>query len=247
VALGETDGKAAPGGGAFPNTRWSLVVQVGGEDDGRARAAMAELCEIYWYPLYAYARRDSKAPEDAADLTQGFFAKLLSEENLKTVRQERGKLRSYLLTGMRNFIISEMRRQSRQKRGGGVPVSSLDLDDAERRYREDIASEHTPETLFERRWAITLLDRAMQRLKGDYLDSERGELFDALQPFIGGGGEGTYAEVGTRLGMTEGAVKVAVHRMRGRYRLRLREEVVNTVADESEVEAEIAYLFSVFS
>jgi RNA polymerase sigma-70 factor (ECF subfamily) len=241
--------EAASGGSAFPQTRWSLVVQAAAADEEQSRAALEELCTIYWFPLYAYARRDGKSPEDAADLTQGFFAKLLSDENLKQARQERGKLRSYLLSAMRNFIVSQARHQSRLKRGGGRLIQSLDLDDAEQRYRADLASGQTPEVLYERRWAITLLDRALAALQHDYAVAEKAEVFAALHGFLGGGDAqgATYAETGTDLGMSEGAVKVAVHRMRKRYRHFLREEVRQTVTREEEIDDEIAHLFAVFA
>ena len=250
VLSADMDSQATTAGrdGAFPKTRWSVVLEVGSDDAARSLLALGQLCRSYWYPLYAYARRDGHSPQDAEDLVQGFFMQLLSKEHLKHVSRERGKLRSYLLSGLRNYTINAKAKEKRLKRGGGMAVESLDAQDTEARYRMEPLDEETPEKVFAQRWAVTILERATERLLSEYSKAGKGELFEQLKGFIGGRAEtGSYTDVAGQLDMNEGAIKVAVHRLRKRYQNYLRDEVAQTVASAVEVDEELHYLFSVFS
>jgi RNA polymerase sigma factor (sigma-70 family) len=233
-------------GGRFATTRWSVVVAAGREAaDGGAgdpRAALETLCRTYWYPLYAYARRKGHVAEEAADLVQGFFASLLERRVVARADRERGRFRTFLLASLDHFMANQWREASAQKRGGGAVIVSLDFDDGERRYGFEPSHRLTPERVYERRWALTLIDTAMARLRAEYEARGRGELFDALSGLISGERDEAYAEAGRRLGMTEGAVKVAVHRLRKRCRELLREEVAQTVAGQGDVDDELKHL-----
>jgi RNA polymerase sigma factor (sigma-70 family) len=230
-------------GGRFATTRWSVVVaagqKAGGED---ARAALETLCRAYWYPLYVYARRKGHAAEDAADLVQGFFASLLERRAVGRADRERGRFRSFLLASMDHFIANEWRRATAQKRGGGAVMVGLDFDDGERRYDLEPSHHLTPDRVYERRWALTLIDAAMARLRDEYEARGRGDLFAELAGLISGERDEAYAGVAGRLGMSEGAVKVAVHRLRKRCRELLRDEVAQTVAGEADVDDELRHL-----
>ena len=223
-------------------TRWSLVLaarQTRSEDSDRA---LSELCESYWYPLYAFVRRQGHGPDDAADLTQGYFAKLLEKEYLKDVRPEIGRFRSFLFASLKHYLYNEWDRQKAQKRGGHVRQISMDTDTAERRYAIEPIDRLTPEDLFEQRWALTVLERTLQRMAAETPADKRAR-FERLRPFLVGGDTlSTYREVAQELGMSEGGVKVAVHRLRRRFGVLLRQEIEQTVADPSEVEDEIRHL-----
>ena len=230
-------------GGRFATTRWSVVVAAGqkaGGDD--ARAALETLCRTYWYPLYVYARRKGHAAEDAADLVQGFFASLLERRAVARADRERGRFRSFLLASLDHYLANEWRRATAQKRGGGAVLVGLDFDDGERRYGLEPSHHLTPDRVYERRWALTLIDAAMGRLRAEYQARDRGDLFATLAGLISGERDEAYAGVAGRLGMSEGAVKVAVHRLRKRCRELLREEVAQTVAGEAQVDDELGHL-----
>lgn len=227
----------------FATTRWSLVVAAGGDDSEESRVALETLCETYWYPLYAFVRRQGRDPQTAQDLTQGFFTRLLEKEDLKDVRRERGRFRSFLLAAMKNFLINDWDKQQAVKRGGGQRALSLDFDSAENRYRLEPADTQTAEHVFQRQWALTLLDRVQQRLADEARESGRNDQFAVLRRYLTGTAETTYAEAAAELGTTEGAVKTAVHRLRGRFRTLLREEISQTVAEEGEIDDEIRSLF----
>ena len=167
----------------FETTRWSLVLAAGGAQDAAASDALATLCEIYWYPLYAYARRQGHDPEDAKDLTQSFFALLLERRDVRAVRRERGRFRSFLLASMRHFLLNQAAYRRAQKRGGGRPALPLEFDTAEGRYLREPADADTPETIFDRRWALTVLDRVLQRLRRDWTDAGKLAQFDHLTDF----------------------------------------------------------------
>lgn len=232
---------------AFATTRWSLVVaaqQKAATAD--AAAALADLCRLYWYPLYAYIRRRGYQAGEAEDLAQGFFARLLEKDGLAAVTAARGRFRSFLLTACQNFLANERERANALKRGGGRVVS-LDLGDADSRYRREPAHEETPERLYERRWALVLLGRVMQRLRAGYEAEGKGRLFDAIRGQLTGESEARHAELALALGSTAGAVKTAVHRLRKRYGELLREEIAETVATEADVKAEILALFQTLS
>lgn len=234
-------------GAGFDATRWTLVLSAArGTRTPRAAAAMAELCGIYWYPLYAFLRRQGHNAHEAEDLTQEFFARLLATHDLEQVTPEKGKFRSFLLAAMRHFLANYYDRIHAQKRGGGQRVIALDAVAADARWRSEPAHDLTPEKLFERRWALTVLEQVLGRLEAELTADGKARLFDALKDSLTGAGEGTYAEVGQRLGLSAGAVKVAVHRLRRRYRQLLREEIAHTVADPAEIDEEIRYLLSCF-
>lgn len=228
----------------FATTRWSLVLGARDGDSAASQAALAELCESYWFPLYAFVRRQGHGPDDAADLTQGFFAKLLEKNYLQDVRPDAGRFRSFLLASLKHFIYNEWDRQQAQKRGGHVPKISLDAALAESRYAIEPVESRTPEDLYERHWALTVLQRALERLEAETPAGKR-DRFENLRPYLtGDGSDATYAEVAARLGLSEGGVKVAVHRLRHRFGAMLRQEIGETVADPQEVDDEIRHLLT---
>ena len=234
----------------FPNTRWSVVLEARDPDSALRNRALERICRTYWLPIYAYARGHKLSPTDAEDLTQDVLADLLKKEAFATVGAEKGRLRSFLMVVTKNQLRQGQRNASAQKRGGGVPVLSLDFHDAEKRCSLEPADDETPETLFDRHWGADLLRRAMERLEAVYLAEGKPEVFAALRDVIGGRrGDADYVELADGLGMTEGATRVAVHRLRKRYRRLLKEEIALTLDDDSPeaVEEEIRYLFGVFS
>ena len=234
--------------GAFMTTHWTTVLNAGDVESPEVTRAMSRLCRIYWYPLYTYVRRQGHDAEEAKDLTQEFFARLLARNYLRTADRQKGKFRWFLMAAMENFLAKEWRDARRLKRGGGQPVFSLDEVDAENRYRFEPEETMTAEKIYERRWALTLLDRAMQRLRAEFQESDKGGLFEALQVFLSGERtEDTHEEIGARFNMTKGAVGVAVHRMRKRYGELLREEVADTVAGPEGVNEELHYLRQVLN
>lgn len=230
---------------SFATTHWSLVLEAGRAPRADADSALATLCQHYWYPLYAYVRRRVQDVSEAQDLTQEFFARLLEKELLAQAAPDRGRFRSFLLTAMQNFLTNEWRKTQATKRGGGLQVLSIDFDAGDSRLNLDPGHAWTAEKLFERNWAITLLDHVLARLQTEYQQAGRGQMFELLRPYISGNrAKGSLAEIATQLEMTEGAAKVAAHRLRKRYRELLRIELAQTVADPSEVDDEIAWLFS---
>jgi RNA polymerase sigma factor (sigma-70 family) len=231
----------------FAATRWTMVLAAaGGQPSPRAAEAMAELCRDYWYPLYAYIRRRGHETHEAEDLTQEFFLRLLAKKSLAGVSPEKGKFRAFLLAALKHFLANEWDRAQTQKRGGGNSVFSLNAPAADTRYRLEPVDELTPERLFERQWALTVLDRVLARLQAESAVREgRQAVFEQLKPFLTGtGASAGYALVAVELGMTAGAVKVSVHRLRRRYRELLREEIAQTVASPEEIDEEIGYLLS---
>ena len=230
----------------FATTHWSLVVAAAGERSSpEGETALQTLCESYWPPLYAFARRRGKSVEDARDLTQEFFARLLEKESLQVADREKGQFRSFLLMMFRRFLANEWDRDRALKRGGGRIVLSLDVDSAETLYRREPIDDHTPERVFERRWALTLLERVLTRLEEEYDGQGKSVLFKQCRSYLtGDSGAPRYAETADVLGMTEGALKVAVHRIRGRYRTLLKIEVAQTLADETDVDDELGLLLA---
>jgi len=227
---------------AFVTTRWSAVVSAGRSDSTRAQAALADLCQTYWFPLYAYARRKGHGPEDAEDLTQGFFARLLQLDSLSGLSREKGKFRAFLLASMNHYISDHWSRATAQKRSVKLTLS-LDAKQAEGRYLSELSDPLTPERAFERQWAIALLETVVQRLHLDYKEAGKEAQFMELRFAITGEKKSApYAELAERLGMKEEAVRVSVHRLRQRYRQLLREEIAQTVAEPSEVNDELEYL-----
>ena len=242
------EGEEASRRPAFVTTHWSIVLTAGRNDTTRADDALANLCQTYWYPLYAYVRRRGYSPEDAQDLTQEFFARLLERNWVGRADQQRGRFRSFLLSAMNHFLADEWDKARAQKRGGGLTPLPLQFDTAETRYSREPADRVTPEYNYERRWALTLLERVLHRLRDDYGAEGRAELFAALSPcLVGDRDSQPYAELATKLGVTEGTVKSSVHRLRQRYRHRLREEIAQTVAEPADVEEELRHLFTVLA
>jgi RNA polymerase sigma factor (sigma-70 family) len=233
------------GDGRFTTTRWSLVLAAAGAEDARGREALAKLCQVYWYPLYAFVRRQGHGPHDAQDLTQEFFMRLLEKGYLGDVDRSKGKFRSFLLVALRHFLCKEWARAKTLKRGGGHALVSWDALAAEDRYRREPQDNATPERLFGRRWALTLLDRVLTRLSEEYETTGKRATFEQLQGCLTGNSDLLpYAELAAKLGVSEGAVKVSVHRLRQRYRRVLRDEIAQTVADPAEIDDEIRQLFS---
>lgn len=227
----------------FATTHWSVVRGAGSAETTRVKQALAQLCQSYWYPLYAYVRRRGHSSHDAEDLTQEFFSRLLEKNAFASARQELGKFRSFLLASMNHFLADEWDRARAQKRGGGKIVP-LDADAAENRLAHEPAEPQTPERIFERAWAVTILETVYARLRSDYEGSGRGALFAELKFCLTGErSDVPYQQIAGRLGLSEAAVKVAVHRLRDRYRALLREEIANTVSHPGEVEEELRCLF----
>ena len=232
-------------GSRFDTTRWSLVLTAAGRDSSDARRALATLCETYWYPLYAYVRRQGYPAPDAQDLTQAFFARLLEKHDVEDARRDRGRFRSFLLASLRHFLLNEAQSRRTLKRGGGDVPLSLDLETAEGRYLGEPIDRCTPETIFDRRWALTVLDRVLLRLRRQAIDSGKVAELDALKACLTGEiPHGSYRALGHELGLTEGAVKVAVHRLKRRFQRLLREEIAQTVLSSDAIDEEIQYLFS---
>jgi RNA polymerase sigma-70 factor (ECF subfamily) len=230
------------GAGEFATTHWSLVLEAG-RDNSRAQVALARLCALYWYPLYAFARRTGLTPQDAEDATQSCLAHLVHSHALSTVARDKGRFRSFLLAALKNHLSHERERARAQKRGGGERLVELDAMAAEARYALEPADELSPDRLFDRRWALTVLDQAQQQLRAEYEAAGKENLFEALRPTLAGVRSGpTYSDIAAQLGMSEGAVKVAVHRLRDRYRSVLRSIVADTVAAPADVDAELRHL-----
>jgi RNA polymerase sigma-70 factor (ECF subfamily) len=235
-----------PGGPAprrFLTTRWSLVLAAGQKDPRDAREALAELCQTYWYPLYAYLRRWGNGHEAAEDLVQGFFVHLLEKDVVARANQERGRFRSFLLASLKHYAANEHARATTRKRGGDHVVLDLDDQDARARYALEPKDVTDPERLFERRWALTLVERARAHLRQDFVKAGRLDVFETLQGVLTD--EGTdlpYRDLAAALGTSEGAARVTVHRLRKRFRQRLEREIADTVADDSQVPAELHFL-----
>lgn len=225
----------------FATTQWSIVLAAGFGQDTRSRQALAILCDAYWYPLYAFVRRSGYDSEQARDVTQDFFADLLERRALRSVDPEKGRFRAFLLASIRHFVAHERGRQQAAKRGGGVRTVSLD--DGEARFDLE-ATALNPEQLFERRWGLIVMERAMARLKTQSESAGRAQLFAVLKPYLTGGSEASYHDVAETLSMQVGAVKVAVHRLRQSYGRLLRQEIAETVADASHVDDELRYLLT---
>src|SRR5688572_24413716 len=227
----------------FETTRWSLVAAAGSEDSAACRAALAALCETYWYSLYAYVRRRGADPDDARDLTQGFLTSLLDRRHFENLRADRGRFRAFLLASFQNFLAKDHARRNRQKRGGNVAFLSLTFDDAEGRYRFEPAEPATPESLYERRWALTVMERVLGSLRSEWEASGRVAEFDDLKAcLLGEPPEGGYAALAAKFNSTEGAVRTAIHRLRRKFQTRLRQDIAETVADAGEVDDEVKYL-----
>jgi RNA polymerase sigma factor (sigma-70 family) len=230
-----------PGASQFPTTRWTLVVAAGDPRRKEARSALVALCENYWYPLYAYLRRRGYPADQAQDLTQEFFMRMLEGRYLDRADPEKGRFRSFLLTSLKFFVADEGDRNRAYKRGGGA-VLPLEFSSGEERYQREPAHDETPERIFERRWALSVLDRVVERLREEFVHHGRPEHFERLKVFLLGQSDAPYATLAREMNTSEGALKVAIHRLRKRYRELFRQEIADTVADPAEVESELRYL-----
>ena len=230
---------------AFATTRWSLVLAAGGAGSNDARQALEALIGAYWHPLYAFARRSGRSTDDAADLVQGFFARVCERSDLRGARRDLGRFRSYLLAAFKNYLINQHAAATAARRGGGTTIPELDAEQAESRYLAEPRTEANPHEVFERRWALTVIDRALARLRREYAGAGKLETFDTLKDRLTDHSRGgAYREAAERLGLEEGATRVAAHRLRKRFAAVLRSEVAQTVGEESEVDAELRYLLS---
>jgi RNA polymerase sigma factor (sigma-70 family) len=230
----------------FTTTHWSIVLAAGETSAPGARQALEHLCQTYWYPLYAYVRRQGSPPHDAQDLIQGFFARMIEKNYLQDADQTKGRFRAFLLASLKHFLSDQRRHDRALKRGGGKPLFSLDEQTAEDRYRLEPVEEADPEQIYERRWALTVLEQARLRLREEWNVPGKAELYDRLDAFeTHGGQELTYAEIGAQLGVAEGTVKSSASRLRQRYLELLKEEIAQTVAGPQEVGEEVRYLLAV--
>jgi DNA-directed RNA polymerase specialized sigma24 family protein len=232
----------------FATTHWTVVMAAGRGCSREAEVALEELCRTYWFPLYVYVRRQTPTREDAEDLTQAFFARFLEKNYLEKLSSEKGKFRAFLLAALKHFLANEWDRAHSQKRGGGVMPISLDWQNADARYQIEPVDNLSPDKLYDRAWAITLLQRVLARLRDENATEDKSRLFAQLKPFLMVGTSAVrYGEAAAKLNLTEGAVRVAVHRLRVRYRELLREEISQTLSDTSEISEEMRTLFSAFT
>ncbi len=235
-----------PGGERFATTHWSVVLQACHTPSPRSRAALETLCRAYWYPLYAFIRRQGHGPNEAQDLTQEFFAHLLESESFSRADPRKGRFRSFLLGALKHFLVNEWHHNHRLKRGGGCVVFSLDEIDPETRFAAEPADELTPEIAYERRWAEAVLAQVLVRLRGEFAAGGQASRFEALKVFLQAGQEpASYAEVAQQLRLSEAAVKSAIYRLRQRYGELIRAEITHTVASPAEVEDELRHLLAV--
>jgi RNA polymerase sigma-70 factor (ECF subfamily) len=231
-------------GDVFATTRWTVVLAAGNRSAPQADVALEELCRTYWYPLYAYIRRHGRSREDAEDLTQAFFARLLEKNYLEGISSDKGKFRSFLLVAVKHFLANEWDHAHRQKRGGGVNPLSLDWQDADTRYQINPADNLSPDKLYDRAWAVTMLERVITRLRDENNADGKAKIYDQLKTFLMiGKSEIPYAQAAAALELSEGAVRVAIHRLRRRYRELLREEIAQTLSDPAQAEEEMQALF----
>jgi RNA polymerase sigma-70 factor (ECF subfamily) len=232
-------------GACFPQTQWSVVLAAGHTGSPDADAALEKLCRDYWPPLYAAIRRHGHSPDEAQDLTQEFFSQLLRRHDVDIASPEKGRFRALLLTMLKHFLINAWHRENCQKRGGGQVAVFLDAAPVEARYQVELVDTATPETVFERHWAFTVLDHTMNRLREEYASTGKTDLFDLLKETLSSQKQTPRAELAARCGTSVGAVDVAVHRLRRRYGELLREEIANTVSEPGEIEEEIRHLKAV--
>ncbi len=233
----------ASGRAVFRTTQWTVVLKARSGDTPEAAAALEHLCERYWFPLYAYIRRRGSSHADAADLTQAFFARLLERKFLDHITRDAGRFRSFLLIALKNFLVNEWESGRSVKRGGGRKIISLDDSSADELYLKEPANDASPDKLFERRWALSVIEHVLMRLRAEFVASEKADLFDVLKPALTGEKlETSYSEIASAFGLSEGALKVAIHRMRKRFGHLLREEIAETVQNPAEVQDEMRHL-----
>jgi RNA polymerase sigma factor (sigma-70 family) len=235
-------------GDIFATTHWTVVLAAGRQSTPQADGAMEELCRAYWYPLYAYVRRRGHTKEDAEDLTQAFFARFLQKNYLEGLSAERGRFRAFLLAALKHFLANEWDKSRRRKRGGNITHLSLDWQTADTQYQVAATNAPSPDKAFDREWAVTLLAKVIEQLRAECEAEGRGNQFAELKIFLTAGkGELSHGEAARRLDLDETAVRVAVHRLRRRYRQLLRDEIAQTLADAADVDEEMRALFGAFS
>jgi len=231
----------------FATTHWTVVLTAGQRHTPQSDRALEELCRTYWFPLYAYVRRRGSNKADAEDLVQAFFARFLAKNYLEGLSAERGRFRAFLLASLKNFLTNEWKKSQRLKRGGGDTVLSLDWETADTKFQVASTAEPSPDKAFDREWAVALLARVIERLRDECAADGKARLFDQLKVFLTAGkGAVSHADVARSLGMDEGAVRVAAHRLRKRYRELLRDEIAHTLADPAMVDEEMRALFGAF-
>jgi RNA polymerase sigma factor (sigma-70 family) len=228
----------------FATTHWSLVISAGGSSPGASKA-LAELCETYWYPVYAFVRRTGHSTDEAADLTQAFFTRILEKRYLKDARPDRGRFRSFLLASLRHFLSNERDRQQALKRGGGLRHVPFEVDSGEQLYQREPTNDMTPERIYERRWTLTVLDKAMARVSTKYEGRGRRDLFIKLQPTLSGDEPASYRELAETLDVSEGSLRVAAHRLRKDFAAALRATIGETVERPEDIDDELRYLLEV--
>jgi len=234
--------------GYFPQTQWTIVVKARDGGDQTVTDALSGLCYTYWKPVYAFIRRSGKSSHDAEDLTQGFFADLLGRNFLDNVSADKGKFRSFILTAVKNFLAKDWRKQNAQKRGSGITPLSLDFEEAENSFQAQETTQVSPDLAFERQWVLALLDSVMSSLELEYANTGKAKLFDAIKGGLTASGQtATQAEIAAQLDMQEGAVKVAAHRLKKRYREALKAEIARTINENDDLDAELGYLMNVFA
>jgi RNA polymerase sigma factor (sigma-70 family) len=242
----ETTESNAVAGAQFRTTHWSVVVRAGHGNAPEAGPALNELCQVYWYPLYAFARRQGCGVAEAEDLTQAFFARLLERNFVAQAEPDKGRFRSFLLVMFKRFLANEWHRQHAQKRGGFHSVITIDAEAAESRLGAELQDNEPPDVLFDRQWVLLLLDQVMNRLQREYIDTGRTQLFECLEACLTRDETAlSYADIAGQLNLTEAAVKMAMQRLRARYRAILHEEIAKTVASSDDIETELRHLFSV--
>jgi RNA polymerase sigma factor (sigma-70 family) len=230
----------------FTTTHWSVVLAATGSNSPEAQQALEQLCQTYWYPLYVFVRRQGNSPEDAQDLTQAFFERILERNYFGQADRSKGRLRAFLLASLKHFLSDQRDRRDAAKRGGGRRMLSLDAHTAEERYQLEPADTMTPEKLYERRWAFTLLEKARTNLRSEYDAAGKTELYQLLKVLEPGSGDGTtYADIGQRLGKSESAIKSEASRLRLRYGELVRSEIAQTVASVTEIDDEVRHLLTV--
>jgi RNA polymerase sigma-70 factor (ECF subfamily) len=235
----------APHSDTFRSTHWSVVLAARDKDSPTAVEALEALCRAYWVPLCAFVRRLGYQPHDAQDLTQAFFTRLLEKDTLAQVAREKGRFRAFLIASMKHFLANEWDRANSLKRGGAVTFIPWEDDHAARHFRLEPAPDLSADVIYDRQWALTVLERVFVRLRAESATAGKAQLFDALRSYLSGESSGTpYAEAGAALGMTAGAVQVAVHRLRRRYGELLRDEIANTVSQPKDIEDELRYLLA---
>jgi RNA polymerase sigma factor (sigma-70 family) len=238
---------SAPGD-IFATTHWTVVLAAGRRHTAQSDRALEELCHTYWFPLYAYIRRRGYSKEDAEDLTQAFFARFLEKNYLEGLSAERGRFRAFLLASLKHFLINEWKKSQRLKRGGGETVLSLDWQTADTQFQVASNTEPSPDKAFDREWAVALLEKVIERLAAECEVEGRAKQFKELKIFLTAGkGALSHSDAAQRLNMDESAVRVAVHRLRKRYRQLLRDEIANTLSNPAEVDEEMRTLFGAFS